>query len=233
MLEQPAPDTVHATTGSPQGDLGRRLAHRRAELGLTPREIARRAGIAPGYLQYLEESPTARPSVSVLIRLSDALAMTVTELTGGGTELPPGLGQAARDPDFVVLTPEECWTRLATHGIGRLAVSTAGAPIVVPVNYSVVDGAIVFRTAPGGVPSQAVGTQVAFEVDHIDDAFSRGWSVLVRGPARAVTDPDAARRLTDRAYSTPWAGGRRDVWVCVDPDRVTGRAITEYSAHGR
>ncbi|MEU6379903.1 pyridoxamine 5'-phosphate oxidase family protein [Streptomyces sp. NPDC046909] len=229
MIDETAPDTAHKRA---QGDLGRRLARRRAELGLTQRETARRAGIAPGYLQYVEEVATAAPSVSVLIRLADALSTTVTALTGGSTDLPPGLHRAARDPGFVELAAEECWTRLATHGVGRLAVSTAEGPVVVPVNYSVVDGVIAFRTAPGTVPSQAVGDRVALEVDRIDDVFARGWSVLVCGRARAVTDPYAVRRLADRAYSTPWAGGRRDLWVCVDPEHVTGRAITEGSSYG-
>ncbi|MDN3027183.1 pyridoxamine 5'-phosphate oxidase family protein [Streptomyces sp. S.PB5] len=227
MLDETSPDTARMRT---RGDLGRRLTRRRAELGLSQREIARRAGIAPGYLRYLEETPAAAPSVSVLLRLADALHTAMTALTGGGTDLPPGLGQAARDPRFVELTPEECWRRLATHGVGRLALSTAEGPAVVPVNYSVVDGGIAFRTAPGTAPSRAVGNPVAVEVDRIDEAFARGWSVLVRGRARAVTDPDTVRRLTDCAYSAPWAGGRRDLWVYVDPERVTGRAITESSS---
>ncbi|MFG3659416.1 alcohol dehydrogenase catalytic domain-containing protein [Streptomyces sp. NPDC047706] len=62
-------------------------------------------------------------------------------------------------------------------------------------------------------------------VDRIDDALSQGWSVLVRGTARAVTEPDEARRLEERAYSMPWVGGRRDVWVRIDPVGITGRRI--------
>lgn len=54
---------------------------------------------------------------------------------------------------------------------------------------SVVDGAIAFRTDPGTATTQACGCRVAFEVDRIDDASSAGWSVLVRGYARAVTEP--------------------------------------------
>jgi nitroimidazol reductase NimA-like FMN-containing flavoprotein (pyridoxamine 5'-phosphate oxidase superfamily) len=224
---------MRPVTASPRGDLGRRLSHRRAELGLTERETARRAGIAPGYLRYLERTPGTAPTVSVLIRLAEALATTVTALTGGDTGLPPGLGQASREPELVELTVEECRTRLATHGVGRLAVITAEGPVVVPVNYSVIDGAVVFSTALDGVLAQAVGTQVALEVDRIDEAFSHGWSVLVRGRARAVSDPDAARALTDRAYSTPWAGGRRDLWVRLDADGITGRMITEHSSRSR
>jgi hypothetical protein len=36
-----------------------------------------------------------------------------------------------------------------------------------------------------------MGSQAAFEADHIDAALSQGWSVLVRGEARTVTNPDA------------------------------------------
>jgi hypothetical protein len=60
--------------------------------------------------------------------------------------------------------------------------------------------------AAGSIPSQVLGKRVAFQVDHIDEALSRGWSVLMRGRAWDVTDPDVVRRLRDRAYSA--LGGR-------------------------
>ncbi|MEV6945186.1 pyridoxamine 5'-phosphate oxidase family protein [Streptomyces sp. NPDC051172] len=208
------------------GDLGRRLAARRAEVGLSRRETATRAGMAPGYLQYLEEHPGAAPGPGVLLRLSQVLGTTVRDLTGGDTELPSGLGQASRSPDFTSLSVPECRALLSTHGVGRIAVPTASGPVVVPVNYSVVEGAIVFRTEPGSTPSQASGCQVAFEVDRIDDAFSSGWSVLVRGHARTVTDPEEVYRLAEGARSEPWAGGHRDQWVRIDPLAITGRRIT-------
>ncbi|MCX5554655.1 pyridoxamine 5'-phosphate oxidase family protein [Streptomyces sp. NBC_00038] len=212
--------------GAAQGDVGRRIAQRRQELGLSREETAVRAGTAPGYVQYLEEQSTAAPGIAVLIRLADALETTVVALRGGDADLPPGVGRAARHPELVELSPAECGARLSTHGVGRLAVTTRTGPVIVPVNYSVVEGAIVFRTEAGTTPAEAAGTQVAFEVDHIDEALSQGWSVLVRGRARVVTDPDAVHRLADRAYSTPWAGGDRDMWVSIDPASITGRGIT-------
>ncbi|MFH8491241.1 helix-turn-helix domain-containing protein [Streptomyces longisporoflavus] len=206
--------------------MGRRLAQRREQLGLTRQETAERAGTAPGYLQHLEEHPTAAPGTGVLIRLAGALETTAAELRGGGVDQPPGLGRAAPHPELAQLSAEECRARLSTHGVGRLAVSAPEGPTIVPVNYTVIDDAIVFRTAPGKSPARAVGTLVAFEVDHIDDALSRGWSVLVRGHARAVSDPDAVRRLQDQAYSSPWADGQRDLWVRIEIDSVSGRGIT-------
>jgi nitroimidazol reductase NimA-like FMN-containing flavoprotein (pyridoxamine 5'-phosphate oxidase superfamily) len=216
----------HAVEGRPLGDLGRRITQRRTELGLSRQETATRAGMAPAYLQYLEERPTADPGAGTLLRLAGALKTTVWHLTGGDTRLPPGLGRAARTPRFTELTETECRSLLSTHGVGRLAVPTDSGPVVVPVNYSVVDGGIVFRTEPGTAPALADGQRVAFETDRIDEAFSEGWSVLVRGPAKTVTDPDEVARLEEQAFSTPWAGGRRELWLRIEPVSVTGRRIT-------
>ena len=92
--------------------------------------------------------------------------------------------------------------------------------------YEVIDDAIAFRTAPDSAPAAAVGTDVAFEVDHVDEAMSQGWSVLVVGPARVVSEPDTVRRLVDGAHTTPWPGGEREMWVSIQPTRITGRRIT-------
>ncbi|MGW3108770.1 helix-turn-helix domain-containing protein [Streptomyces sp. NPDC001100] len=221
----PDPFPLSVTEGSPTGDLGRRIAVRRTALGLSREETADRAGVAASYLQYLEEFPGAAPGRSVLLRLAAALDTTVTDLAGGSSDLTPGQGRAGSDPTFTELTVQECRELLSTHGLGRIAVPTVSGPVVVPVNYSVVDGAIVYRTAPGTTPSQAAGCQVAFEIDRFDDAFGEGWSVLALGRARSVTDPQDIRRLTERAFGEPWAGGHREEWVRIDPLSLTGRRI--------
>ncbi|MEV7144120.1 helix-turn-helix domain-containing protein [Streptomyces tauricus] len=215
-----------AARDAPLGDLGRRLTLRRGELGLSREETASRTGMAVSYLRYLEEHPGAAPDASVLRRLAGALRTTVAELAGGNTGLPPGIGRASRNAQFNELSAGESIALLWTHGVGRIAVSTPEGPAVVPVNYTVVDEEIVFRTAPGTTPSLAAGHRVAFEVDRFDDALSEGWSVLVRGDARTVTDPEAVRRLRELAHSTPWSGGERDLWIRIDPLAVAGRRIT-------
>ncbi|WP_055627345.1 DUF1918 domain-containing protein [Streptomyces hirsutus] len=229
--EQPGGQRSAEARGTPldrppnPGDIGRRVATERTRQGLTREETARRARMAPEYLAYLEEHP-ADPTVASLIGLADALGTTTVALRGGGIDLPSGLGQALLHPQLRDLGPDECRARLSTHGVGRVAVSTPHGPAVVPVNYEVVDDAIAFRTAPDSVPAAAVGSEVAFEVDHVDEAMSQGWSVLVVGPARVVTEPDAVRRLVDGAHTTPWSGGEREMWVSIQPTRITGRRIT-------
>ncbi|MFF7765082.1 pyridoxamine 5'-phosphate oxidase family protein [Streptomyces massasporeus] len=207
------------------GDIGRRVAAERTGRGLTREETARRAGMAPEYLAYLEEQP-ADPTMASLVRLADALGTTVGSLRGGGIDVPPGQGQALLHPRLVDLGRDACRALLSTHGVGRVSVSTPDGPAVVPVNYEVVDDVIAFRTAPAAVPAAAVGSEVAFEVDHIDTPMSQGWSVLVVGPAREVTDPEEAERLAARAHTGPWPGGEREMWVLIRPTRMTGRRIT-------
>lgn len=209
----------------PRGDLGRRLAARRAQLGLNREETAARAGVALSYLKHLEEHPGAAPDRGTLLHLAAALETTVPVLAGAAVDQPSGPERAVRGAAFIELSAEECGSLLGLHGVGRIAVSMATGPVVVPVNYSVVDGSIVFRTATGATPALAAGQPVAFEVDRVDDAFSSGWSVLVRGRARAVTDPDEIRRLGEQAFSAPWAGGGRDLWIRVEPAAVSGRRI--------
>ncbi|MFE2064364.1 pyridoxamine 5'-phosphate oxidase family protein [Streptomyces sp. NPDC059467] len=208
------------------GDIGRRAAAERRRQGLSRAETARRARMAPDYLAYLEEQP-ADPSVAALIKLAAALGTSVTALRGGGMDLPPGQGRALVHPRLQDLDAEECRALLSTHGVGRIAVSPAdGRPAIVPVNYEVVDDAIVFRTAPDSVAASAAETEVAFEVDHVDEALSQGWSVLAVGPASIVTEPEAVRGLARRAHTTPWAGGVREMWVSIRPTSLTGRRIT-------
>ncbi|MEW1871667.1 pyridoxamine 5'-phosphate oxidase family protein [Streptomyces caelestis] len=211
--------------GPDPGDIGRRVAAERERRGLSREETARRARMSPDYLAYLEEHP-GDPSQATLVRLAGALDTSVRALRGGGADLPPGRGAALLHPELHDLAPQECRALLSTHGVGRVAVTTPEGPAVVPVNYEVVDDAIVFRTAPGSAPAAAVGSEVAFEVDHLDEAMSRGWSVLAVGPAREVTAPDEARRLAEGAHTLPWAGGERELWVSIRPARLTGRRIT-------
>ncbi|GHH72660.1 hypothetical protein GCM10018793_10040 [Streptomyces sulfonofaciens] len=224
MPEEPQPGSVPPESERVKGDIGRRVVARREELGLSREDVAARSGSAPGYIQYMEEH-TSTPGMGFLLRLADALETTVEELTGGTTDLPSGLGRAARHARLADLSPAQCRELLGTHGVGRVAVTTGSGPAIFPVNYLVTDGDLAFRTGPEAPPAHAAGSDTAFEVDHIDDALSRGWSVLVVGAARAVTDDETVRSLDEKAYSTPWAGGDRHLWVVLTPHRLTGRRI--------
>jgi nitroimidazol reductase NimA-like FMN-containing flavoprotein (pyridoxamine 5'-phosphate oxidase superfamily) len=122
-----------------------------------------------------------------------------------------------------VLSPDECWSLLASMPVGRVAYVEAGEPIVLPVNHTVVGHRVAFRTARGALLHEALmDRSVAFEVDDFDPAQRSGWSVLVRGRAAVADDEDQLEQLGLDA----WADSvDRDDWVVILPDEVTGRRI--------
>ena len=84
---------------------------------------------------------------------------------------------------------EECLERLREHTVGRIAVVIHYAPVVLPVNYRLVEtddlALLAVRTRPGNV-IESGGPQAAFEIDDIDPIHQQGWSVLVRGTLHAT-----------------------------------------------
>ena len=164
------------------GDLGHRVAERRREVGLTRDDVALRAGMNSGYLDYLEHSPDAALTAGALLRLAAALETTPEFLRGGHVDRPPGPGRAGPHPHLDVLSREECELHLAGGGVGRFVFLAPQGPVALPVNFRYLDGDVLFRTRPKGALAAAAGTTVSVEVDRIDDAMSEGWSVLVTGP---------------------------------------------------
>jgi hypothetical protein len=101
-----------------------------------------------------------------------------------------------------------------------------GPPAVFPVNDAVDARTILYRTTPEGPAVPGAGRPVTFEIDRMDDAVSRGWSVLVTGTAEQIGEPDATARLAAAHGLRPWAGGHRPLWIRIHPDHVSGRTIT-------
>jgi nitroimidazol reductase NimA-like FMN-containing flavoprotein (pyridoxamine 5'-phosphate oxidase superfamily) len=117
--------------------------------------------------------------------------------------------------------------RLSRARFARLAFVDGDQPMVVPVNI-VTDHAerIVFRTASSGLLGGLDGQKVAVEIDGHDPGLRSGWSVLVLGVARDVTeaaDPDAERLRALPVDS--WAPGERGRCVAVLPLSISGRVI--------
>jgi transcriptional regulator with XRE-family HTH domain len=206
------------------GDLSKRVARRRAELHLSKAQVAARAGMSLRYLEYVERYP-ARPDSVALRRLAAALQTTPAALLGAGSQVPPGYGRTASPPVVTKLMPAECRRLIAAGGIGRIAFCTTSGPAVLPVNFAVVADTIVIRTGEGTAVDGHADEQVAFEVDHIDEALSQGWSVLVRGRAHRVTHPAELQVVRRDAAIWPWPGGDRDVYVRITPDTISGRRI--------
>ncbi|HEV2375318.1 MAG TPA: pyridoxamine 5'-phosphate oxidase family protein [Streptosporangiaceae bacterium] len=135
-------------------------------------------------------------------------------------------------PELETLDETECLRLIAPGGIGRIAYTGRYGLNVFPVNYALHGGAIVFRTAQDSPTGEDLQTgiahaehEVAFEVDDFDTGARTGWSVLIHGPAHAMTSP---QERADVAASgvTPWPSGEREHAIRITPRRITGRRLS-------
>jgi nitroimidazol reductase NimA-like FMN-containing flavoprotein (pyridoxamine 5'-phosphate oxidase superfamily) len=135
-----------------------------------------------------------------------------------------------------VLDEAECLRLISAGGIGRIAFTGRYGPTVLPVNYQLHQGTIVFRTGEDSRTDEDLRTgiadaeyKVAFEIDDFSMAAREGWSVLVQGALHHV-DSEAERASVLGAGVQPWAGGPRELFLRVIPSRITGRRISRKTA---
>jgi nitroimidazol reductase NimA-like FMN-containing flavoprotein (pyridoxamine 5'-phosphate oxidase superfamily) len=132
-----------------------------------------------------------------------------------------------------MLDESECLRLASTQVIGRLAFVGSFDLTVQPVNYRLVDGAILFRTAQDSLTGEDLRTgiehaeyKVAFEVDSFDEQAREGWSVLIQGPAHHLDSaPEQEKALT--AGVEPWPGGEKEHFIKITPVRITGRRVRQ------
>ncbi len=150
----------------------------------------------------------------------------------------PASETAVQPPVLEELGEAECLRLITPGGIGRIAYSGRYGLTVLPVNFKLHQGSIMFRTAQDSPTDEDLRTgiahaeyRVAFEIDDIDPAARVGWSVLVQGPVHHV-ESEAERASALEAGLEPWPGGARELFLRIIPSRVTGRRIRRAAAPG-
>jgi nitroimidazol reductase NimA-like FMN-containing flavoprotein (pyridoxamine 5'-phosphate oxidase superfamily) len=150
---------------------------------------------------------------------------------GSSAQVSPGEPAVLEDLDEA-----ECLRLISPGGIGRIAFTGRFGPTVLPVNYQLHQGTIVFRTAQDSPTDEDLRTgianaeyKVAFEIDDFSPAAREGWSVLIQGPLHHV-ESEAERASVREAGVEPWAGGPRELFLRVIPSRITGRRISRKPA---
>jgi uncharacterized protein len=139
------------------------------------------------------------------------------------------LGDEDPTNEFRPMSPRRCHELLESQNIGRLAWQAADGPQILPVTYACHDGTIIFRTSPHGVLSELVRpTDVALEIDELDQQSRQGWSVVVQGRAQGIAEPDQLVRMWTVGV-VPWASGVRNVFIQIIPHRITGRTAAARS----
>lgn len=222
---------MHAAGGAglEAADLGRRIVQRREERGLSRDEVARRAGMAPGYLRYLEEGSAPVAPLAGLYRLAAVLETTVATLQSHGFGQPVGSsGHPTGTPQLEVLDTPTCLDLIRGGGIGRIVFDDDRGPLALPMNFRTIDDEIVFQTGHGAIAAAMTsGRPLSVEVDHFDDALAEGWSVLLRGQGRLLAGAAAQGEFHEVGIES-WAGAERSTAVRLVADEVTGRRVRRH-----
>lgn len=128
--------------------------------------------------------------------------------------------ELSEDQPVVELTVEECWDLLSGAEIGRLAYRLVDEIHLVPINYTVEDRSILFRTAAGNkLLAAELESEVAFEIDWVGE--DSAWSVLARGHLRHLDEAEEERLSGLREH--PWVPSLKYDHVELTPAVVTGR----------
>lgn len=125
------------------------------------------------------------------------------------------------------LSEPECLELLGSRSLGRLAyVARPGTPDIVPVNYALRGRKVLVRSGAGPKLQAAErGEQLALEADDIDESTHAGWSVVVVGPARRLSDRERAD-LPEGDLPQTWAKGPRSAVIELTVRRVAGRRLS-------
>jgi nitroimidazol reductase NimA-like FMN-containing flavoprotein (pyridoxamine 5'-phosphate oxidase superfamily) len=124
-----------------------------------------------------------------------------------------------------VLSRDECLDLLRTAVLGRIAVTTQALATILPVNFRLDRDRIVIRTGHGTKLDAATrNAVVAFEVDDVEPSMRTGWSVVVTGVARELTEHGELARAR-RLPLDLWAAGPDHRVVAISTDIVSGRRI--------
>jgi nitroimidazol reductase NimA-like FMN-containing flavoprotein (pyridoxamine 5'-phosphate oxidase superfamily) len=126
-----------------------------------------------------------------------------------------------------VLDREQCLELLQTVRVGRLVFTEDALPAVQPVNFRIWRDNVVIRVAGGAkLDAAARNFVVAFQADELDPDLRTGWSVTVVGHAQRITDVDELVEVSG-TFIQPWVDGRRDHFVRIRTEKVTGRRLCE------
>ncbi|MFF9624635.1 pyridoxamine 5'-phosphate oxidase family protein [Streptomyces griseosporeus] len=130
----------------------------------------------------------------------------------------------------VELDRAEALRLLGGVSFGRIVFTRQALPTIRPVNHVLDGGDIVIRTHESGALTTRTrqaggpGVVVAYEADDIDPDTHLGWSVVVTGYARLVTDPAELARY--QRLLRPWVDRAMDHAVRIRPDLITGIRLT-------
>lgn len=136
-------------------------------------------------------------------------------------------------PEPAELSYAQCRELIGSGVLGRVAFADDHGIAVLPVNYSVVNESIIFRTSAystlARVPIHETKTAaVSFQVDQVDYDTKTGWSVLARGATEVIDDDDELAHIKRTWDPEPWASGPRPIYIRLRFKELSGRRLTAH-----
>jgi hypothetical protein len=128
------------------------------------------------------------------------------------------------------LDEANCRSCLAAAPMGRLGLTDAALPRILPVNFLLRQDDVVIGSRDNRTLARAIrGDVVAFEVDHYDPATGEGWGVDVIGTCCLITDPAAISQL-DAKRIAPWTSSEGLQYFAITISRIEGRRLVRRGA---
>lgn len=125
------------------------------------------------------------------------------------------------------LSVEECLQLLTTTNVGRLGRNDFAGPSILTVNFAPYGGGVLIRSlSDSRVDAARAEEPVSFQTDGVDRPRRAGWSVLVRGRLREMSE------LADAPDPRSLAASAEDDLLWLEPETITGRRIPGRPAQG-
>jgi nitroimidazol reductase NimA-like FMN-containing flavoprotein (pyridoxamine 5'-phosphate oxidase superfamily) len=112
-----------------------------------------------------------------------------------------------------ILTDAECYRRLESVRIGRVALSWRAMPLILPVHFRLLDHTLLLSTTPGTTLDRATdGAVVAFEAEGPAGRDEPLWSVVASGMAtHRPADPFDRRARVQVEIDVSSISGREEL----------------------
>jgi uncharacterized protein len=126
---------------------------------------------------------------------------------------------------LTTLDVDACWARLGSAELGRFGLSIHAMPVIRPVFFLAHNGEIIFRSIRGTkFASASEGSAVAFEADGYSAETNEGWSVLVQGMSRPLSDDYSMTLGASLPLLASSSAGPSDQLTAIDVATISGRA---------
>ena len=130
---------------------------------------------------------------------------------------------AGAEPEVKELGVHDCWKLLHSTSICRVAIADGGAVENFPMNFVTTNGTLLMRTGSGTkLSSFADGKVGAVEADGMNQYGTIAWSVILKGRATVVSDPEETRDAMEAGLS-PWQPGQKNTLIRITPQDISGR----------